>query len=77
MQGVGFRAFVETSARALNVTGWVRNQDDGTVETFAMGTADQLNQLAARLHAGPRWAEVRSVEEVEAALQQLNTFRAI
>ena len=77
MQGVGFRAFVETSARALNVTGWVRNQDDGTVETFAMGTTDQLNQLAARLYAGPRWAQVRSVEEQEAAPQQLNTFRAI
>jgi acylphosphatase len=70
VQGVGFRYFVEQSAQALGVRGWVRNVDDGSVEVYAIGTRDQLSELAGLLWKGPRWAEVRGVEEVEAAVEQ-------
>lgn len=76
MQGVGFRWFVEKNATSIGVRGWVRNEDDGRVHVYAVGTADQLNQLAAYLYKGPRMAEVRGVEEQEAAMQQLNSFHA-
>jgi acylphosphatase len=69
VQGVGFRYFVEQSAQALGVKGWVRNVDDGSVEVYAVGTHDQLSELAGLLWKGPRWAEVRGVEEAEAALE--------
>lgn len=74
VQGVGFRWFVEKNAKLLGVNGWVRNEDDGRVQVYAIGTPDQLNQLAAYLHKGPRLAEVRGVEEQEAVMQQLNSF---
>ena len=76
MQGVGFRWFVEKNANNIGVRGWVRNEDDGRVQVYAIGTADQLNQLAALLYQGPRMAEVRGVEEQEAAVQQLSSFRS-
>ncbi|HTA18932.1 MAG TPA: acylphosphatase, partial [Polyangia bacterium] len=37
VQGVGFRASAASEARRLQLTGWVRNQLDGTVETEAEG----------------------------------------
>jgi acylphosphatase len=74
VQGVGFRYFVEQSATALGVRGWVRNVDDGSVEVYAVGTRDQLSELAGLLWKGPRWAEVRGVEEAEAALEQHSGF---
>jgi acylphosphatase len=67
VQGVGFRAFVNHSANALGVRGWVRNLDDGSVEVLAMGNSAQINELAALLHRGPRFSEVRGVEESEAS----------
>jgi acylphosphatase len=74
VQGVGFRYFVEQSATALGVRGWVRNVDDGSVEVYAVGTHHQLSELAGLLWKGPRWAEVRGVEENEAALEQHTGF---
>jgi acylphosphatase len=76
VQGVGFRWFVEKNANSLGVRGWVRNEDDGRVQVYGIGTADQLNELAALLHRGPRMAEVRGVEEQEAPMQQLNSFHS-
>jgi len=67
---VGFRYFVEQSANALGLRGWVRNDDGGSVEVFAVGSPEQLSELAGLLWKGPRWAEVRGVEEAEAALEE-------
>jgi acylphosphatase len=76
VQGVGFRWFVENAANQIGLRGWVRNEDDGRVQVYAVGNAESLNRLAALLHRGPRMAEVRGVEEQEAPVQQLNSFRA-
>jgi acylphosphatase len=75
VQGVGFRYFVEQNALRIGVRGWARNEDDGRVQVYATGTADQLNRLEALLHQGPRMAEVRGVEAQEAPVQQLGSFR--
>lgn len=69
VQGVGFRYFVEHSAKALAIRGWVRNVDDGSVEVYAAGTPAQLSDLAGLLWKGPRWAEVRGVDESDAAVE--------
>jgi acylphosphatase len=74
VQGVGFRYFVERSAQALGVRGWVRNVDDGSVEVYAVGTPAQLSELAGFLWKGPRWAEVRGVDEAEEALEEHSGF---
>jgi len=74
VQGVGFRYFVEHSAKKIGVSGWVRNVDDGSVEVYAWGTSAQLSDLAGLLWKGPRWAEVRGVDESEAAAENHSGF---
>src|SRR5712692_4661195 len=66
VQGVGFRWFVEREAHILGISGWVRNNSDGSVEVMAQGTREQLLGLRSRLREGPRAARVDAVEESEA-----------
>jgi len=61
VQGVGFRYFVLKQAKALNLTGWVRNRWDGTVEVLAEGEKPKLEKLLALLNRGPRSANVYNV----------------
>jgi len=76
VQGVGFRWFVEREAHILGISGWVRNNSDGSVEVLAQGNREQLLGLRSRLRQGPRAARVDDVEEFEAKpVSGLNTFR--
>ncbi|MFW6125587.1 MAG: acylphosphatase [Chloroflexota bacterium] len=63
VQGVNFRSFVLRHARALGLTGYVRNVlADGTVEVVAEGERDRLEQLLGYLQTGPRAARVTGVD---------------
>ena len=63
VQGVGFRWFVEREANAVGVSGWVRNNEDSTVELVAQGSDEQHMALRAKLVEGPRASRVDTVEE--------------
>ena len=75
VQGVGYRNFAQRAASELGLTGYARNLDDGRVEVYAAGPPAKLAEMAARLHLGPRWGEVRGVEEQEAAVHRSGVFR--
>jgi acylphosphatase len=75
VQGVGYRYFAQHAAAQLGLTGYTRNLDDGRVEVYAVGPEDKLADLAGILHSGPRWSDVRGVEEQEAAVKQYGGFR--
>jgi acylphosphatase len=75
VQGVGFRDYAQRVASALGLTGYTRNLDDGRVEVYAAGPPDKLSDLAAALRNGPRFSDVRGVEEQEAALQPYSDFQ--
>ena len=75
VQGVGYRYFAQRAAVELGLTGYTRNLDDGRVEVYAAGPVDKLSQLAGILYRGPRWSDVRGVEEQEAAPQDYGSFR--
>jgi acylphosphatase len=53
VQGVFFRGTAAEQARALGLTGYARNLDDGTVEIVAEGSRRALEVLAAWAHRGP------------------------
>jgi acylphosphatase len=61
VQGVGFRHFVVHEALALGLTGWVRNQPDGSVEALAEGPAAGLHGFVSALQRGPVRARVDRV----------------
>jgi acylphosphatase len=62
VQGVGFRYFVQRKAQQLGLRGWVRNNDDGTVELVAEGPRSELERLKMAAEEGPRMARVQRVE---------------
>jgi acylphosphatase len=74
VQGVGYRWFAQRAATELGLAGYTRNLDDGRVEVYATGPEAKLSELAGRLHQGPRWADVRGVEEQEAAVERHGAF---
>ena len=76
VQGVGFRWFVDHEARLLGLSGWVRNNVDGSVEVLAMGTVEQHAALLSKLRQGPRAARVDEVQQAPAQpVTGLTTFR--
>jgi len=78
VQGVFFRDSARRQARSLGVTGWVRNQPDGTVEAVAEGPEDRVNHFAAWCRRGPSSARVDRVEEsLEAWTGEFDSFSVI
>lgn len=74
VQGVGFRYFAQRAASELSLTGYARNLDGGGVEVYAVGAPEQLSALSGMLWKGPRFADVRGVEEQDAPVQQYSAF---
>jgi len=64
VQGVGFRESMRAVAQALEVTGWVRNREDGSVEAILQGAEDDVERLIAWAHNGPPGANVKYVNAV-------------
>lgn len=62
VQGVGYRMFVERTATALGLDGWVRNRRDGGVEAVVSGASDAIDEIIARCKVGPSAARVDRVE---------------
>jgi acylphosphatase len=62
VQGVFFRGAVQARADHLDISGYVRNRPDGTVEVWAEGERYQLEKLSEYLYVGPPAARVDNVE---------------
>ncbi len=74
VQGVGFRWFAKSAADEIGIRGYARNEADGRVQVYGVGTEAQLSQFAGRLHQGPRFGEVRGVEERDADVRPCDAF---
>ncbi|MDO5735109.1 MAG: acylphosphatase [Propionibacteriaceae bacterium] len=61
VQGVGFRYHTQRVSERLQLTGWVRNLPDGTVEAEVEGDQESVEKLLAWLGDGPAGARVRHV----------------
>ena len=64
VQGVGFRWYARERARSLDLTGWVRNRPDGSVEILASGASSRLEEFKALIREGPRGATVDDTREL-------------
>ena len=75
VQGVFFRACTRTKALELNITGWVRNLEEGQVEVMAYGDADALSQFEQWLHIGPAAATVDDVHSRNIENETFSNFK--
>lgn len=76
VQGVGFREACVRRARALGITGWVRNRVDGSVEVMLQGSPAQLADMCDWLRGGIAAAVVDKLEatQVQPPLLRFDDF---
>ncbi len=77
VQGVGFRHFTYRIAKRLNVRGYVRNAEDGTVEIHAEGDEENLEQFLVQVSRGPTMAVVTDVRVEETPVQGYEDFEIV
>ncbi len=64
VQGVFFRMETRKAAIQYGVTGWVRNNRDGTVEALFEGNKENVNQVLNWCRKGPALSHVEKVIEI-------------
>ena len=62
VQGVSFRMYAEREAHRLGVTGWVRNEPDGSVALHVEGERQAVDAMVAWCREGPSYATVDAVD---------------
>ena len=62
VQGVGFRFTTQRVATQLGLDGWVRNQPDGSVQTWAQGPSTLMERFIGFLEEGPPASRVLAVD---------------
>jgi len=77
VQGVFFRDSVRQRAATAGVTGWVRNNREGTVEAVFEGQPSAVEQLVSFSREGPRGARVDRVEIHVEEPEGTDVFRII
>jgi acylphosphatase len=63
VHGVNFRYYTYKLANNLGLSGWVRNNSDGSVELVAEGNKENLEVLLGWSQKGPDYAKVERVEK--------------
>lgn len=79
VQGVGYRASFAARARELNVSGWVRNRVDGSVEAVVQGEPESLRQIVEWARRGPASARVGNVavDEIDDSPVRTGNFQVL
>ncbi|MDG6906331.1 MAG: acylphosphatase [Nitrososphaerota archaeon] len=62
VQGVFFRASMKRVAEECELVGWVRNLEDGRVESLVQGRWTDIQRILEWCKTGPRNAAVSKVE---------------
>ena len=63
VQGIGFRWFAVHEAKRIGgISGWVRNEVDGSVEILMSGEEEKIDQMLLSCQKGPPFSRVDKVE---------------
>ena len=65
VQGVGFRYITSSIASKYHVTGWVRNEYDGSVEIEVQGPEHRVEMFVNELGQGYLFARIDSMDVTE------------
>jgi len=77
VQGVFFRVFIKSNAEKYNVKGFTRNLEDGRIEVFLEGDADDVNKMMELCKQGPKHSQIKNVEVKPEKFQGFNTFKIL
>ncbi len=74
VQGVFYRAWSQGQARELGVSGWIRNDTDGSVEAHLTGEESAVMRMIERMRSGPSNARVEEFVVEDAEPEALGRF---
>ena len=74
VQGVFFRETTRRRAYRAGVAGWVRNNDDGSVEAWFEGDSDDVDVMVHFAENGPSGAYVETVDVEDVEPEGLRGF---
>jgi len=78
VQGVGYRYSVRAIARAHNLAGYVKNQEDGTVEIVCEGERNDIDSFAEKVKILEEPIRVDKVDvSFEEPKQEFRTFKIV
>lgn len=75
MQSIFYRQFIKDNADKLNVKGFMRHLEDGRIEIFMEGNNQDVNVMTDICKTGPKYAQIRKVEEKDERMQDFKDFR--
>ena len=74
VQGVGYRYSVKLKAESLGISGFVRNQHDGSVFVVAQGEKTAMEHFVRWCYQGPPAALVRTIEKIPGTVDDFRNF---
>jgi acylphosphatase len=78
VQRVGFRRYVLDLAQDLNLSGYVKNLSDGSVEIFVQGEEEKLSKFLESIKQPPPPAKIREIKEEETSEKtEIKEFRIV
>ncbi len=77
VQDIFFRTFIKSNAEKYNVKGFTRNLEDGRIEVFLEGDANDVNKMIEICKEGPKHSQIKNVEEKLEKFQGFNTFKIL
>ena len=77
VQGVFYRSFIKENAERYDVKGFVRNLEDGRVEAFLEGNAEDVNKMIELCKKGPKHSQIRDVQVKSEIFQGFNNFKIL
>lgn len=75
VQGVLFRYSAKEEAKKVNLKGYARNLEDGSVYIEAEGEDEDLNTFVTWCKQGPQLARVKNVEIEVGIMQNFHDFQ--
>jgi acylphosphatase len=77
VQSLFFKLFVKENVEKLDVKGFFRKLEDGRVEIFLEGDNEKVDAAANICKKGPKYAQIREVQEKIERFQGFKDFRLI
>jgi acylphosphatase len=75
VQGICLRFETCKKAKNFNITGWVKNLDDGSVEIMAKGKETNLDKFHNWLKSSPGYSNIENIKKEEVSqVQEFDEF---
>ena len=77
VQGIFFKTFIKENAVRYDIKGFIRNLEDGRIEIYLEGDANNVNKMIELCKNGPKHSIIKKVEMKPESFQGLKNFKIL